>query len=150
MENMSLEEITNLVSEQKFQEAKTELEKFAADDEKHIEALKLLGLCNINLEKYKEAQSNYETVVKYKPDDALSWFYLATCYDNLEDYLHAKSAYLEVIKLRDSYLEAYKCLAVLCVKTEEQELAVEYGKKHLNIVMMIIQFITLSVLHIWL
>ena len=132
MENYDLNEITNMVVEKKFAEAKEILEKTVTDDEKHIEELKLLGLCNVNLEKYREGQSNYETVVKYRPDDATSWFYLASCYDCQNDLLHAKAAYQEVIRLRETYIEAYKCLCVVYVKSNEEEKAVELAKKALE------------------
>lgn len=45
--------------------------------------------------------------------------------------MHAKSAYLKVIELRENFLEAYKSLCILYVKTNEQEKAVELGKKAL-------------------
>ena len=121
MENINLDDVTNLIQQKKFKEAKEILEPFGSGDERHIEELKLLGLCNVNLENYKEAKSNYETVVKYAPEDATSWFYLASCYENLEDNLHAIPAYEKVIELRDNYLEAYKCIAVIYIKTGEEE-----------------------------
>ena len=77
MDKNKLDEINQLIVDKKFEEAKAELEKYNPDEEKETEALKLLGLCNVNLEKYKDGQSNFETVVKYDPEDASSWFYLA-------------------------------------------------------------------------
>lgn len=132
MKNIDLAEITDMVARKEFKEARDLLLKMAADDEKHIEELKLLGLCNVNLENYREGQSNYETVVKYKPDDATSWFYLASCYDCQNDLLHAKAAYHEVIKLRENYLEAYKCLCVVYVKSNEEDKAIELAQKALE------------------
>ena len=88
MDKMKLDEINQLVVDKKFEEAKNELLKYNLDEEKEIDALKLLGLCNVNLDLYKEGQSNFETVVKYDPEDASSWFYLANCYDNLDDVIH--------------------------------------------------------------
>lgn len=131
MEKLDLNEVTALVAEKKYEEAK---EKLAGIDnnENNLEALKLLGLCNINLENFDEARSNYETIVKYFPEDATSWFYLGCCYDAAEDYLHAQSAYEEVIKLREDYIEAYKCLCVNYVKTHEEDKAIEMGKKVLE------------------
>ena len=82
MDDKSLNMATDLVAENKFEEAVQVLADFDADDEKNIEAIKLLGLCNINLEKYEDAKNNFETVVKYNPDDATSWMYLAMAYDN--------------------------------------------------------------------
>ena len=89
MNEEKLNEINEIIGEKDFSQAKIMLEDYLKDDEFNVEGLKLLGLCNLNLDLYDEGRSNFETVVKYAPDDATSWFYLANCYDNLEDYLHA-------------------------------------------------------------
>src|SRR5574344_2184591 len=109
--------INTLIADKKFEEAKEILDKTIQNDEKDVENLKLRGLCNVNLENFEQAKSDFETVVKYKSDDASSWFYLANCYDNLEDYIPAISAYKEVLKLRENYLDAYKNLCVVYIKT---------------------------------
>lgn len=132
MEKMNLDGINQLVVDKKFEEAKNELLKYDLDQDKNIEALKLLGLCNVNLERYKEGQNNFETIVKYDPEDASSWFYLASCYDNLDDRLHAITAYQKVIELRDQFVDAYKNLCVLYIRNEEQENAIELAKKALE------------------
>ncbi len=124
----NLDEINELIKDKKFEEAKKELTAIIKDDEKDVEALKMLGLCCINLGEFKEGQGIFETVVKYK-DDATSWFYLANCYDNQDDYLHAIAAYEEVLKLRSSYVDAYKNLAVVYVKNKEPQKAVDTVKK---------------------
>ena len=108
MDNINLDEINELVAQKDFSQAKIKLEDFLTENEKNVEALKLLGLCNLNLELYDEGRINFETVVKYAQDDASSWFYLASCYDNLEDYTYAENAYLKVIELREEYRDAYK------------------------------------------
>lgn len=133
MDDKFLDEVSNLIEEHKFEEAKEMLMQQDIEAEQNVEAVKLLGLCNINLDLYKEAQSNFETVVKYKPEDATSWLYLAMAYDNLDDVLHAVSAYKEVIKLRDKEISAYKCLAVLFIRNKEEEKAIEYIKRALEI-----------------
>lgn len=134
MDTMNLDKINELISSKEFEEAKLELEKLIEADSKNIEALKLLGLCNVNLGFFTEGKNNFETVVKYKNDDATSWFYLANCYDNLNDFLHAKTAYLEVIKLRETYLDAYKNLGIIYIKSEEPLKALELAQKALNFV----------------
>ena len=131
MEN--LEKINELIKEKKFEEAKKDLISVIKNDEKDVEALKLLGLCHINLGEFKEGQGVFETVVKYK-DDASSWFYLANCYDNRDDYLHAIAAYEEVLRLRSSYVDAYKNLAVVYVKNKEPQKAVDTVKKAMEFV----------------
>lgn len=133
MDTINFEKINELIAEKSFEEAKTELEEILNQDGKNVEALKLLGLCNVNLGLFSQGKNNFETVVKYKNDDAVSWFYLANCYDNLEDFLHAKTAYLEVINLRENYLDAYKNLCIIYLKTKELEKAVELGKKVLEL-----------------
>lgn len=132
MDKEKLDEINELVVDKKFEEAKQELLKYNLDEEKEFEALKLLGLCNVNLENYKEGQSNFETVVKYDPEDASSWFYLASCYDNLDDIIHARAAYQKVIELRKNFLDAYKSLCVLYVRCDEPDNAIEFAKKALE------------------
>ena len=129
-----MEEINKLIADNNFAQAKSKLEELLKTDNKNIEALKLLGLCYVNLEQYDEGRKVFETVVKYLPDDASSWFYLANCYDNLNDLLHAKTAYLEVIKLRKEFIDAYKNLCVVYVKSNQAEKAVELGKKALETV----------------
>ena len=61
MEKLDLNEVTALVAEKKYEEAK---EKLAGIDnnENNLEALKLLGLCNINLEKAGDVPETVVTV----------------------------------------------------------------------------------------
>lgn len=134
MNTNTLDKINELISLKEFDVAKASLETLLDNEPNNIEALKLLGLCNINLELYEEGRNNFETVVKYKNDDATSWFYLASCYDNLEDLRHAKSAYIEVIKLRDNYLDAYKNLGVVYIKNQEPQKAIDIATKALEFV----------------
>ena len=129
-----MEEINKLIADNNFAQAKSKLEELLKTDNKNIEALKLFGLCYVNLGQYDEGRKVFETVVKYLPDDASSWFYLANFYDNLNDLLHAKTAYLEVIKLRKEFIDAYKNLCVVYVKSNQAEKAVELGKKALETV----------------
>ena len=52
-----MEKINKLIEEKNFIEAEKELLKL--NDEKNIEVLKLLGLCYVNLGKYKEGQAGF-------------------------------------------------------------------------------------------
>lgn len=132
--SIDLNQVNDLIALKEFEEAKNMLEKILEADVQNTEALKSLGLCNINLGNYSEAKKIFETVVKYKNDDATSWFYLANCYDNLNDFLHAKTAYLEVLKLRENYLDAYKNLGALYIKNKEPEKAYETALKALMLI----------------
>lgn len=134
MNKMNLDKINELISIKEFATAKAELEKMLKVEPKNIEALKVLGLCNINLGFFQEGKNNFETVVKYKNEDAASWFYLANCYDSLDDFRHAQTAYLEVIKLRENYFDAYKNLGVMYIKTKEHVKALEISQKALLMV----------------
>ena len=129
----TLENIQELLNKKDFETAKKELINIIEKDEKNIEALKLLGLCHINLEDYKSGQDVFETVIKYN-DDATSWFYLANCYDNQDDYIHAIAAYEEVLRLRSGYTDAYKNLAIVYVKNKEPQKAIETAKRALKYV----------------
>ena len=68
MEQVNLDNINDLIQQENFEEAKELLTKLVAEDEHNIEALKLLGLCNVNLGLFSEGKKNFETVVKYKKD----------------------------------------------------------------------------------
>ena len=130
---MDIQSINELINKKEFEQAKNELLSVLQDDEKNIEALKLLGLCYVNLEDYKEGKSVFETVIKYN-DDATSWFYLANCYDNLNDLLHAIAAYEEVLRMRSEYLDAYKNLAIVYIKNKEPQKAFETIQRALDYV----------------
>ena len=52
MYNNLMEEINNLIADKNFKQAELELEKILETDEKNLDALKLLGLCYVNLQKF--------------------------------------------------------------------------------------------------
>ena len=116
MDNI-LDKINEQISNKEFESAKIQLEDLLKEDEHNIEAMKMLGLCNVNLKLYDEGRAIFETVVKYKNDDATSWFYLGSCYDNMDDFLHAETAYKQVIALREDYLDAYSNLAIIYLRS---------------------------------
>ena len=122
-----LEEINDLIGKKEFDKAKELLEPALKSDPKNIELLKLSGLVASNEEDWSKARSDFETVVKFKPEDATSWFYLASAYDRIGDFISAKNAYIKVIELRSGYLEAYKSLCVVLLKMNEPENAIKYA-----------------------
>ena len=122
-----LEEINDLIGKKEFDKAKELLEPALKADPENVELLKLSGLVASNDEDWQKARSSFETVVKFKPEDATSWFYLASAYDRLGDFVSAKNAYIKVIDLRSGYTEAYKSLCVILMKMNEPENAIKYA-----------------------
>lgn len=126
MEN--IEQIQELVAQKEFEKAKEALLQGIEQSEKDVEALKLLGLCHVNLGEFQEGKQVFETVIKYA-NDATSWFYLANCYDNLDDYIRAIASYEEVLRIRPEYSDAYKNLAIVYIKNKEPQKAIETATK---------------------
>lgn len=121
------EEINDLIGKKEFDKAKELLEPALKADPENVELLKLSGLVASNDKDWQKARSNFETVVKFQPEDATSWFYLASAYDRLGDFVSAKNAYIKVIELRSGYAEAYKSLCVVLMKMNEPENAIKYA-----------------------
>ncbi len=123
-----LDRITELVGNKEFEEAKPLIEEALKELPENIELLKLAGLTDVNLQLWFTARGHFETVVKFEPEDATSWFYLASCYDKLADFTSAKNAYIKVIELRNEYMEAYQSLCIILLKTNEPLEAVKYAQ----------------------
>ena len=100
-----IEKINELVGNKEFKEALELAATALVDEPDNIELIKLAGLAEVNIEDWDKAKYHFETVIKYSPDDATSWFYLANCYNNLGDFVSAKNAYLKVIELRKEYVD---------------------------------------------
>ena len=96
-----------------FDEAKVLINEGLKENPDNIELLKLQGLTDVNLKLWNIARNSFETVVKFEPNDATSWYYLANCYDKTGDIVAAKNAYIKVIELRDEYLDAYKIINII-------------------------------------
>lgn len=125
-----LDRIKDLISEESFNDAKKALEEYLTNGHNNdIEAVKLMGLVNVNLELFKEARENFEKAIKLSPKDATALFYLANCYDNLGQILDAEKCYLKVIEVRENYVDAYKDLCIIYMKTNREMNAIEIGKK---------------------
>lgn len=149
MEDKEIDKIYELIESEEFESAKEIIAGIIEKDSDDMEARKLLALCEVNLENYDLARVILEDVVKYKQDDALVWYYLGCCYDNLNDLIAAKHAYLKVLELRPEYIDAYKSLAIVYIKSEKFDEAIETGKKALEISGDVIQYIIFSELQVW-
>lgn len=95
-----IDRINELVGDREFEEARPLIEELLKQEPDNLELIKLSGLVALNLEDWTRARADFETVVKFNPDDAVSWFSLAGVYDSLGDFISAKNAYFTVIKLR--------------------------------------------------
>lgn len=120
-----IDRINELVGDREFEEARPLIEELLKQEPDNLELIKLSGLVALNLEDWSRARADFETVVKFNPEDAVSWFSLAGVYDNLGDFISAKNAYLTVIKLRKGYIDAYKSLCVVLMKLDEPEEAIK-------------------------
>ena len=128
MKEKDIDKIYGLIEKGDYVKAKESLGKILAEDEKDIDALKLTALCEVNLENYNGARIILEDVIKYRQDDAICWYYLGCCYDNLEQLIEAKHAYETVIKLRPEYVDAYKSMAIIQIKSNSPKKALEYAQ----------------------
>lgn len=126
---IDLDRITELVGIKDFDSAKPLIEEALKEAPDNIELLKLAGLTDVNLELWFTARTHFETVVKFEPEDATSWFYLAKCYEKLADFTSAKNAYIKVIELRGEYMEAYQSLCIILLRLNEPLEAVKYAQR---------------------
>ena len=126
-----IDRINELVGNKAFEEVLNLVLPALLEEPDNVELIKLAGLAEVNTEDWPKAKSHFETVVKFNPDDATSWFYLANCYNNLGDLISAKNAYIKVIDLRKEYVEAYKSLCVVLLKLNMTQEAINYAAQAL-------------------
>ncbi len=124
-----LEIIQDLIAEKSYNEAKERLSKYLGEKPDDVEAMKLLGLVNVNLDLFKEAKTNFEKVVAVAPDDATTLFYLANCYDNLNNLEDAERYYIKVLELRENFIDAYKNLCIIYMKTGKEVSAIKIAQQ---------------------
>ena len=127
-----IDKAKDLINEKKFEDAKNLLESNLSHDSDDVEALKLLGLCNVNLKCTNQAIETFNKVIKIAPSDATSWFYLATMYDDINNVEKAEIAYRKVISLREEYVDAHKQLAILYLKHRKTDKALPYAEQTVN------------------
>ena len=132
MEEKEIDKIYNLIEKGEYARAKELLSGIITENEKDVDALKLVALCEVNVENYEDARKILEDIIKYKQDDAICWYYLGCCYDNLGQLIEAKHAYNTVIKLRPEYVDVYKSMAIVQIKAQEPKKALEYVEEGLK------------------
>ncbi len=127
MENIELNLNTalDLISKEQFVEAKEILKNIIEKDNTNTEALKNLGLCEVNLDNPTEAIKAFEEVYKLNKDDTTSTFYLANCYSSTGQKEKAIEKFKEVLALRPDYIDVYKSLAMLYVEEGSIDKAIE-------------------------
>ena len=98
------------------------------------ELVKYLGLVNIKLNLYEEAQLCFEKVVETLPKDALSWYYLGIIFDSQNKLNKAKECFYRVIELREDYIDAYVSLMIVLFKLKDLNSILILEKKVLSLV----------------
>ncbi len=132
MKEKEIDKIYALIESGEYAKSLELIQKILEKDEKDIDAKKLLALCEVNLEHFQEAKVILEDIIKYLQDDAICWYYLGCCYDNLGELVEAKHAYNTVIKLRPEYVDVYKSMAIVHIKSDEPQKAMEYVEQGLK------------------
>lgn len=128
-----IEKINELVGNKEFTEASILIKEALEEEPQNLEILKLSGLTNINLGNWEQARNDFESAVKYAPEDATSLFYLAKCYEKLNILISAKNYYIKVIELRPEYDEAYKSLCLVLLKLKDNATAIKYSETAISL-----------------
>lgn len=113
--------IEDLIANKQFKEAKALILDKLEQNENDLELLKNLGLCQINLDKFKEAQKTFAKIIELKSDDATAYYYSAYLNEKLKNKELAIVHYQKVIELREHYIDAYKNLASLYIHENMNE-----------------------------
>lgn len=114
-------DIENLIANKQFRDAKTIILEELKNNENDLELLKNLGLCQVNLEDYPNAQKTFAQIIEQKSDDATAYFYSAFLNEKLKNKELAIVHYQKVIELREHYIDAYKNLASLYIQEKMNE-----------------------------
>lgn len=132
MEDKDIDKIYELIDSSEYEQAKILILELLEKDSSDIDAQRLMALCEVNLENFDNARKILEDVIKYRQDDALCHYYLGCCYDNLGDFIAAKHSYKRVLEMRPEYIDAYKSLAIVNIKSNDFDTAIEVAKKGLE------------------
>lgn len=132
MNNTENDRIYELIEQADYEAAQNILFEILSKDESDMEAKKLLALCKVNNQEYDSARQILEDLIKYFSEDALCWYYLGCCYDSLDMFAEAISAYEKVIELRPEYIDAYKSLSIIYLRSGKPEKTCEIVVKAMD------------------
>ena len=134
MENLEqkLDSAVELINSDDFIGAQKVLKEVLEIEPDNLEAIKSLGLCEVNLDNPPEAINLFKKAVELDSTDATSLFYLASCLSKIGQKESAIKAFEHVIELRPDYIEVYKSLAMIYVEFAQVDFAIEVIQKALN------------------
>ncbi len=130
--NDKLDMALDLIQKEDYDKAKGILKEILDEDKGNIEALKNLGLCEINLDKPIEAKEYFEKIIELEPSNALSLFYLGCCHNRIGQKEDAAEIFKKVIEIRPQYLDAYKNLSMIYVEFNKIDEAIQTAEKALS------------------
>ena len=127
MENLEqkLDSAVELINSDDFIGAQKVLKEVLEIEPDNLEAIKSLGLCEVNLDNPPEAINLFKKAVELDSTDATSLFYLASCLSKIGQKESAIKAFEHVIELRPDYIEVYKSLAMIYVEFAQVDFAIE-------------------------
>ncbi len=122
----------DLINEEDFVSAQKLLVEIVESEPNNIEAIKNLGLCEINLDNPPEAIKYFQMASELDNQDATSLYYLASCLSRIGEKEQAIEKFNKVIELRPDYIEVYKNLAMIYVEFSQLDNAIELIQQALN------------------
>lgn len=128
-----INEAIELIAQKEFEKAKELLEQVVSKEPENVEAIKNLGLVNINLDRFEDALDNFKKANALKEDDATSLYYLGILYSRFEENSIALENYEKLISIRPDYPNAFRNAAIASFKQNLIEKAIEYAKKALDL-----------------
>ena len=99
-------------------------------------AWKQLGLMAYQADDAKTALEHfakYEAAAKNPITDYLYWYRKGFCYNGIKDFNNAKTALFKSLEYKKDYLNTYLELGFACSRLKEDEIAISYYKKAIEI-----------------
>ncbi|MBQ7287361.1 MAG: tetratricopeptide repeat protein [Candidatus Gastranaerophilales bacterium] len=112
------------INSEEFALAQKTLKEILLEDENNIEAIKNLGLCEVNLDNHPEAMKLFARAIELDKTDATSLFYLASCQSKIGEKELAIENFERVLELRPDYCDVYKNIAMIYVEFSKLDEAI--------------------------